>query len=510
MPHRLDRKAIALAALLLCACAVGPDYRRPPVETPAAFKEQPAGAERASAWKTAQPRDDASRGRWWEIFSDPALNSLEEEVNISNQNLARAEAQYRQAEALVQAARASYFPLIGATASMTRSRASSTTVAQPSAVPVSRGVVTNYNLPLNLSWEADVWGRIRRTVESNVASAQASAADIETARLLAQAQLAQNYFQLRALDREKQLFDETIAAYERSLKLTQNQYRVGVAAKADVVQAETQLRTAQAQAIDLGVTRAQLEHAIAVLIGKPASSFALPSAPLADAPPAVPASLPSELLERRPDIAGAERRMASANAQIGVAKAAYFPALTLSAAAGYQTASFSQWFSAPSRFWSLGPAIALSLFDGGLRRAQTAQAIAAYDANVAAYRQAVLTGFQEVEDNLAALRILEQEAQAQAEAASLAEQSLVIVLNQYKAGTVNYLNVTAAQASAFASRRASVDILNRRMSASVLLIKALGGGWDASALAAREEDVREPSRNSTAPVRKSLEPAARH
>jgi NodT family efflux transporter outer membrane factor (OMF) lipoprotein len=464
----------ALVACLLAGCAAGPDYARPTVESPAAYKEQ-------GAWKTAQPRDDASRGKWWEVFADPLLNSLQEQVDVSNQNLARAEAQFRQAEALVQGARASYFPGITGSVSSTRSRASSTTVAQPSAVPVSRGVVTNDSWPVSLSWEADIWGRIHRTVEADEAGAQASAADLEAARLSAHAQLAQNYFQLRALDRERQLFDDTIAAYEKSLQLTQNQYTVGVAAKADVVQAQTQLKTAQAQALDLGVLRAQLEHAIALLIGKPASSFSLLRTPLSAKPPQIPAGVPSELLERRPDIAAAERRMAAANAQIGVAKAAYFPSLTLSAAAGFQSASFASWLTAPSRFWSIGPAMALSLFDGGLRRAQTEQAIAAYDANVALYRQAVLIGFQEVEDNLASLRILEEEAEVQGEALKLAEQSLALAINQYKAGTVTYLNVVAAQATALASQRSAADIAYRRLNASVLLIKALGGSWNAGA-----------------------------
>jgi NodT family efflux transporter outer membrane factor (OMF) lipoprotein len=465
----------ALSACLLAGCAAGPDYARPVVESPAAYKEQ-------GAWKAAQPGDDAGRGKWWEVFSDPLLNSLQEQVDVSNQNLARAEAQFRQAEAMVQGARASYFPGITGSASSARSRASSTTV--------SRDVVTSYSLPVSLSWEADIWGRIRRNVEANEAGAQASAADLESARLSAHAQLAQNYFQLRALDRERQLFDDTVAGYEKSLQLTQNQYQVGVAARADVVQAQTQLKTAQAQALDLGVPRAQLEHAIALLIGKPASGFSLPRMPLSAKPPQIPAGVPSELLERRPDIAAAERRMAAANAQIGVAKAAYFPSLTLSAAAGFQSASFAPWLTAPSRFWSIGPAIALSLFDGGLRRAQTGQAIAAYDANVAAYRQAVLTGFQEVEDNLASLRILEQEAEVQGEALRLAEQSLALAVNQYKAGTVTYLNVVVAQATALASQRSAVDIAYRRLNASVQLIKALGGGWNAGGSGERRAPVR--------------------
>jgi NodT family efflux transporter outer membrane factor (OMF) lipoprotein len=471
--HHAKLSSLTLSLALLGACTVGPDYVRPALDAPAAFKED---------WKQAEPRDSQARGKWWEIFKDPLLNSLQERVDISNQTLVRAEAQFRQAVALVDSARASNFPSIGAGLSTTRSRASATTTAQPSATPVSRGVATNHNLSFNASWEADVWGRIGRTVEASVAGAQASEADLEAARLSAHAQLAQTYFQLRALDAQRQLIDDTIAAFEKSLQLTQNRYAAGVAAKADVVQAQTQLKTTQAQAIDIGVSRAQLEHAIALLVGKAPSELSIARAPLAATPPSIPAGLPSELLERRPDIAAAERRAAAANAQIGIAKAAYFPSFTIAAATGYQSATMAQWFTTPSRFWSIGPALALSLFDGGLRRSQSDQAIAAYDASVAAYRQTVLTGFVEVEDNLAALRILEQEAQVQDEAVKSARLSLELTLNQYKAGTVSYLNVTAAQATALANERTAVDILNRRLAASVLLIKALGGGWSDASL----------------------------
>jgi NodT family efflux transporter outer membrane factor (OMF) lipoprotein len=333
-----------------------------------------------------------------------------------------------------------------------------------------------------------VWGRVRRTVEANVASAQASAADLEAARLSANAELAQDYFQLRALDAQQRLLNDTVANYEKSIQLTQNQYQAGVAAKADVVQADTQLKTTQAQAIDIGVQRAQLEHAIALLIGKPPSNFSIASSPLplATVPPPIPVDVPSTLLERRPDIAGAERRMAVANAQIGVAKSAYFPSLTLSAAGGYQSTNMAQWLTAPSHFWSIGPALAETLFDGGLRRAQTEQARAAYDATVAVYRQTVLTGFQEVEDNIAALRILEREAQVQDQAVKSAQLSVQLTTNQYKAGIVSYLGVIVVQAVALNDEQTAVNILNRRLAASVLLIKALGGGWDASDLSTRD------------------------
>ncbi|MGH8756208.1 MAG: efflux transporter outer membrane subunit, partial [Burkholderiales bacterium] len=429
-------KLVALAALLImtAACTVGPDYVRPTVEAPVAFKEM-------VGWKPAQPRDQEFKGKWWEAYNDPLLNNLEEQVNISNQNLAQAEAQYRQARALVQSARAGYFPTVSASASESRSRASSSfsSTQLQSTNPVTRGITNNYLLTLEAVWEPDLWGRVRRTVESNEASAQASAADLEAVRLSAQAELAQDYIQLRALDTQKQLLDDTVAAYEKSLQLTQNQYAAGIVAKSDVIQAQTQLKSTQAQSIDVGVQRAQFEHAIALLIGKPASDLTITPAPLTATLPAVPIGMPSDLLERRPDVAAAERLVAAANAQIGVAIAAYFPSLTLSASGGYQSPSWSNWLTVPSRFWAVGPALAETLFDGGLRRAQTDQARAAYDANVAAYRQTVLTGFKEVEDNLAALRILEQEAEVQDEAVQSARQAVALTTNQYKAGTVNYL-----------------------------------------------------------------------
>ena len=473
MKLNVQTLALPLAAALLAGCTAGPDYVRPAVETPAAYKE-------AGKWKPARPRDELSRGNWWEVFKDPLLDRLQQQVDISNQNLAKAEAQFRQALALVQSARAGYYPSLSGGISSTRSRSSATTVAQPSATPVSRGVVTSHNIPFQASWAPDVWGNISRAVEANEAGAQASAGDVQAARLSAQAALAQSYFQLRALDAQQLLLEDTVAAYAKSLQLVQNQYAAGIVAKTDLAQAQTQIKSAQAQAIDLGAQRAQLEHAIALLVGKPPAELSIARAPLAASVPPLPLQLPSELLERRPDIAAAERRMAQANAQIGVATAAYFPALTLSAATGYQSATMADWLTAPSRYWSFGPAIAQSLFDGGLRRAQTAQAVAAYDASVAAYRQTVLAGFQQVEDSLATLRILEQEAEVQGEAVKSAEQTLALTLNQYKAGTVSYLNVVVAQATALANQRTAVDILSRRMSASVQLVTALGGGWSAA------------------------------
>lgn len=467
------RRLLLLTALptLLAACSVGPDYVRPTMEAPAAYKE-------TGDWKVAEPKDHLPRGKWWEIFGDAQLNALEEQVAISNQNVRLAEARFRQAQALVQGARSAYFPTLNGTLSSTRSHPSAGSTTRT----VGTGVLTNDTLSLDAGWEVDVWGRVRRNVESNEASAQASAADLEGARLSAQAALAQDYFLLRVSDTQKRLLDDTVAAYAKSLEMTRNRYASGVASRADVVQAETQLKSTQAQALDVGVQRAQLEHAIAILIGKAPADFAIAPETYAATLPPIPVGVPSELLERRPDIAAAERRAAAANAQIGVAKSAFFPSLTLSASAGYQSSTLANWFTLPNRFWSVGPAIAQTLFDAGLRQSQTEQAEASFDASIATYRQTVLGGFQEVEDNLAALRILEQEAQVQEEAVKAARQSVAITTNQYKAGIVSYLNVVTVQATALSNERTAMDILGRRLSASVLLVKALGGGWEAGAL----------------------------
>jgi NodT family efflux transporter outer membrane factor (OMF) lipoprotein len=482
---RSQRRALATALIaagiisFLTACTVGPNYVRPTAEAPVTYKE-------IGTWKQAEPGDHLVRGAWWEIFNNPELNGLEEQVSISNQNVAAAEAQFRQALALVQVARAGYFPTLTAGASASRALRSGD-VGQSTFA--SGATINDYLAPLTASWALDVWGRVRRLVEAGKASAQASAALLESVRLLTQAQVAQNYFQLRTLDAQKKLLDETTIAYQTGLKLTQNRYTSGIASRADVLLAETQLKTTQAQAIDVGVQRAQLEHAIAMLLGKPASLFSIPVAPLTVVPPAIPVGVPSELLERRPDIATAERNMAAANAQIGVAKAAFYPTVTLNGSAGFESSDLSNWLTWPSRFWSLGTGISEAVFEGGLRWAQTAAARAAYDAAVASYRQTVLTAFQQVEDNLAALRILEGEAQVQDEAVQAARQSVAIALNQYKAGTVNYLNVIVVQAAALNNEITAVSIQSRRMTAAVLLIQALGGGWSASELAATKDDT---------------------
>ena len=455
----VQRMVVVTLALSLASCSLlGPNYRRPQVVTPPAYKE-------SKDWKIAEPRDGVPRGKWWEIFGDTQLNALADKVEKSNQDLRVAEAQYRRAQAVVQQSRAGLFPVVTGEVSVTRSGTG------------SRAPATNYDLSGRASWDADLWGRVRRGVESSEASAAATAADVESVRLLVQSELVINYLALRVVDTQKKLLDESSAAFAKSLEMTQNRYKAGLAGRVDVAQAEAQLKGTQAQSIDTGVQRAQLEHAIAVLLGASPAEFALPAAPIKVAMPSIPAGLPSELLERRPDIAAAERRVAAANAQIGVAQAAFYPSLTLSAGAGLASSSFAHWLSLPSRFWSLGPALAQSIFDGGLRQSVSDQAIASYDASVATYRQTVLSAFADVEDNLAALRILEQEAKIQDETVRAARLSLELTLNQYKAGIVSYLNVVSAQTTLLGNERTELSLLGRRLTAAAQLVRALGGGW---------------------------------
>jgi NodT family efflux transporter outer membrane factor (OMF) lipoprotein len=471
---------VFLVLIFSGACSVGPKYARPPVETPTAYKEPaPSGGGAQGEWRPSQPQDQVLRGKWWEIFDDPQLNALEERIEVSNQNLKVAEQQFRQARDLISINRAGLFPTVNA--------GPSTIVEQTSKnAPQPAGnagqTVGDLVLPFNLSYELDAWGRIHRAVEAARENAQASAADVETARLSLHAELASDYFSLRGLDAQKRLLDSTVIAYQKALDLTQNRYTGGLAAGAEVAQAETQLETTQAQAIDVGVARAQFEHALAALVGQPASTFSIPASPLDLSPPKIPVGVPSELLERRPDVAAAERRTAAANAQIGFAKAAYYPTLTLSAGGGVEGSTFANWLEWPSRFFALGPTLLETLYDAGLRHATTDQARAAYEANVAAYRQNVLTAFQEVEDNLAALRILEEESAKQQQAVESAERSTALSLNRYKGGLVTYFEVITAQSIALNDEVTAVNILTRRMNSSVLLIKALGGGWNASSL----------------------------
>src|SRR6266436_5550399 len=409
------------------------------------------------------------------MFGDPKLNELEERVNISNQNIALADANFRAARALVKEARSQYFPLVTTAPDMTISQQSA---ALGRSTFSSQGVFKVYSVPFSASWEPDLWRRVRNTVSASTSQAQATAGDLENVRLTVQSELAFDYFEVRSLDAQKQLLDSTVAAFQKALELTHVLYQTGIDSDEDVSLAETQLETTQAQATDILILRAQLEHAIALLAGRPASTFSIPFEPLKSEPPAIPLGLPSQLLERRPDIAAAERRVAAANAQIGVARAAFFPSLTLSAAAGFQSSMLGHLVSWPSRFWSIGPAFAETLFDAGRRGAVTQQAEATYDFTVATYRQDVLLAFGEVEDNLAALRILADEARLEDTAIEAAQRSVDLALNRYRGGVTTYLEVITAQNALLANQTTAIGIRVRRMTASVLLVKALGGGWD--------------------------------
>lgn len=464
----LSPKAFLLSVGLisLVGCAVGPRYTRPSAPAPPAFRETPEN------WKLAQPADQVLRGNWWEIYQDPQLNLLEEKVNVSNQTLKAAQAQFAQARALIRQYRSEYYPTVTAGVSASRDRLSKNRPLQ--------GSTTSYTdlvLPADVSYEADVWGRVRHTMETAQAQAQASAADLQSVSLSLHAELAMDYFAARALDAEEDLLNSTVKAYTRALELTEDRYHGGLASQVDVAQAQTQLETTRAEALDLQVQRAQYEHAAAVLIGEPASTFTLPPAPLHASPPVIPPGVPSQLLERRPDISANERRMAAANAQIGIARAAYFPSLSVNASGGFEGTTLANWLTGPSGFAAVGIAAAETVFDAGRRRSISDQARAAYDQSVANYRENVLVAFQEVEDNLAALRILEQEAKTQDAAVTAAQHSLALSNNRYRGGVATYLEVITAQSAALADERTAVQISGRRMLDSVLLIKALGGGW---------------------------------
>ncbi len=466
--------AAAVLALSLSACTLGPDYQRPELPVAAEFKQ-------AEGWKPASPADVLARGEWWRLYGDAELDALVGRLNVDNQNLAAAEAQFRQARALVRGARSQLFPILSGSAGVTRSAQGSGS-SDTSGGSFGSGVSESYEAGLSASWEADIWGRLRRNLEANRASMQASAADLAAVRLSLQAELVQTYLQLRVIDEHQRLLDQTVAAYARSLRLTENQYRAGIVPKSDVTQAQTQLKSTQAQAIDLRWQRAQMEHAIAVLIGVAPSELDIAVREDIPALPGVPLAVPSQLLERRPDIAAAERQVMAANANIGVAEAAWYPDLTLSASGGYRNSSFSDLFSVPNRFWSLGPQLALTLLDFGSRRAELERAEASYDQTVANYRQTVLDSFREVEDYLVQLRVLEEEAVVQREALEAAQESLRLIENQYRAGTVDFLSVVTVQTTALNNERTNLTLLGDRLTASVLLIAALGGGWDSAQL----------------------------
>lgn len=459
------------AALSLFGCTVGPNYVRPPADVPVSYKE-------LGNWKPVQPSDQVAKGNWWDVYEDPQLNALEVQIDVSNQNLKAAQERFEQARAAVKISRSNYYPEITGGASVTQNHISSNSPLFKTSV--SKSNYSDYTIPIDASWEPDLWGRVRRTVEASRSEAQATAADVANVSLSLHAELAMDYFQLRGLDAQEDLLQSTVVAYEKALELTQNRYKAGLASAVDVAQAETQLRTTRAQAIDVGVNRAAFEHAIAVLIGKPPAQFSLPSSPLRSVPPAIPPGLPSDLLERRPDVAASERRMQESNAQIGVAKSAYYPLVTLSGSGGFESGVFTTLIQGPSGLWSVGANASEYIFDAGKRHAVTQQAQSAYRESIDTYRQTVLSAFQEVEDNLAALRILNDEEVVQQSAVASAEHSLALSINRYKGGIVNYLEVITAQNAALADEVTEVSIQTRRMQASVLLVKAIGGGWNIS------------------------------
>jgi NodT family efflux transporter outer membrane factor (OMF) lipoprotein len=470
----------ACAFSLLTACAIGPNYHRPVMGPSEGFKE-------VGDWKPSEPSDALNRGPWWQIFNDDVLSALEAQVEVNNENVKAAAASYEQALALLSQARAGYWPTVSVEASRTRTVTGSGAGVGPTGATAGFGTVfgrpqTTNSVGLRGDWTIDVWGQIRRNVESSRASAQASQATLAGAKLSAQAALATAYFQLRVQDQLQVILGDIVSAQEESLKITQNRYRVGVAAKADVVSAQTQLLSSQSEQISAQIPRATLEHAIAVLLGQEPSKFSQSPAPVRMDVPTVPPGIPSELLERRPDIAEAERQVAAANAQIGVAETAFFPTLTLTGSDDYTGSTISKLIRASNRVWSIGPALAETIFDAGLRRAQVKQAKAGYQLSVDNYRQTVLTGFQNVEDELVTLRVLEKQAAVENEAVKAAREAETLTLNQYKAGTVPYSSVISAQTARLNAEQTALSVLSNRLSASVALIQDLGGGWDASQL----------------------------
>ena len=472
----------SIAALLLAGCMVGPQYKRPAAATAPAFKEAPQAAA-SDGWKPGQPSDETLKGDWWRLYQDPQLNALEVQVDAANQTLKAAEANFRSARAAIGYARSSEAPTIGTSPSVGSVRESANSPYFLTNLANNGG--GDFTLPFDLNYEIDLWGRIRRGVTAAREQAQASAADMESVRLSLHAELATDYLGLRSADGQAKLLDDTIQAYQSALELTQQRFNGGLALQSDVTQAEAQLERTRVQRSDVNVQRTQFEHAIAVLIGKPPAQLTIAPIPINQQPPqmpAIPGVLPSELLERRPDIAADERRMAAANEQIGIAQAAYYPSLSLNALVGMEGTSAMNWFAWPSRFWAVGPTLSETIFDGGRRRATTQRTRADYDATVATYRQTTLTAFQQVEDNLAALRILQTESEQQRRATTAALQSEQLFEDRYAGGLDLYLEVVTSQTTALADQRNEIDIELRQLDASVLLIKALGGGWNAQQL----------------------------
>ena len=487
---RVLRAALLLGALSqLASCTVGPDYVRPLVDVGVQFKETPG-------WKPAQPQlADAPGGAWWQMYNDATLNQLMQELNVANQNIAQAEARFRQAVALTQGARAPLLPTVSATGGATRAGGSAT---GPGGVVNSTSIST-YSANALASWQIDIWGSVRRNIESTDATELALAAEVTGARLTAQTTMSLAYTQVRVLDEQKRLLQATVASYGRALKLTENRYNAGISGQADVAVARTQLESTRAQLIDLEQQRAIAENAVAVLLGRAPSNFSIAVQPVSLMPPKVPAGLPSELLERRPDISAAERRVASANALIGVATAAWFPSLTLNANTGFRSNDFTQWFSAPAQFWSLGPQLAALIFDGGARQAQISQARAQFDVQTAIYRQTVLNALQEVENAMIQMRVFEQEDAVQRLAVEAARLSLRLARNQYDQGLIDYLSVAVLEATALNNERTHITLVGNRFAASLRLIAALGGGWSTQELR-RVDDSGNPSANPSKTV----------
>jgi NodT family efflux transporter outer membrane factor (OMF) lipoprotein len=499
------RLSAAALTLMLSACVVGPKYHAPTPQAPAAYKESPAQFKEDQGWTVAQPADAKLRGKWWEIFNDPELNALEEQLDINNQNIKLYFENFMEARAVVREARSQYFPTLSVAPSVNHSRPSANLGAgavagagattTTTAAPVQSTV---YSLPLEASWEPDLWGKVRNTVREAQYAAQVSAADLENERLTEQASLAQYFFEIRGQDKLQQIFDETVKADEKSLELTRSLYDSGIDDQISVVEAEATLKSAQAGATNVGIARAQYEHAIAVLLGKVASDFSIPPKPMTVAPPPIPIGIPSELLERRPDVAAAERTMAEANATIGIAYAAYYPDLTLTGEAGFESSIFSKWLSWPSRFWSVGASLPETIFDAGLRRATVQQYVATYNADLANYRQTVLSAFQQVEDGLAEVRILSKEIRQEQEAVDAAQTFLKLEQGRYDTGIDPYIDVLVAQTTVLADQQTLNGLQVQQMTYAVTLVESLGGGWDRSQLPGPKQVTQKPDKSETA------------
>ena len=493
-----DGLSVAVFCAMLAGCNVGPRYLPPAITAPSAFKESPTQFKESGGWTVAQPQDAALRGKWWEIYNEPELNALEDQLNIDNQNIRQAFENFMEARALVREARSQYFPTVGVGGSYTRSRSSSNVGSAAGSGTTSGKQSQVFSIPGVVSWEPDLWDKVRNTVRASQYQAQLSAADLENERLTEQASLAEYFFEIRGQDALQKILDDTVEADKKALEIAKTRYDTGVDDQISLVEAQTTLESAQSAAINIGIARAQYEHAIAMLVGKPAPTFTIPVEPTTSAPPAIPVGVPSQLLERRPDIAAAERNMAAANAQIGVAYAAYYPALTLSATGGMESSALKNLLDWPSRFWSVGPSISETVYDGGLRRATVNQYIATYNANVAAYRQSVLTAFQQVEDALAEVRILSQQIRQQQEALDSSQTFLRLEMGRYKNGIDPYIDVVIAQTTLLANQQSLTTLQVQEMAASVQLIEALGGGWDRSQLPAPHQVTEKPSKAETA------------